>query len=145
MEEEEEEVGKVRWERRRDVRVRGYRGNEWKEGYLFGTEIDPCYCFRWLRNSISRETKPRLNDNNIYHHLLVTEWIFAHRTQSQWYYTSLFTIMVANEKNRKNRQNRNLTKTWIYAIELRLKFSRKYCHIQQTFSQTFWHDRTREY
>ena len=37
------------------------------------------------------------------------------------------------KKKQKNRQNRNLTKTWIYAIELRLKFCRKYCHIQQTF------------
>ena len=61
------------------------------------------------------------------------------------HYTSLFTIMVANEKKTEKQTEQNLTKTWIYAIELRLKFCRKYCHIQQTFSQTFWHDRTREY
>jgi len=44
-------------------------------------------------------------------------------------------------KKQRNRQNRNLTvslSNWDW------NFATKYCHIRRTFSQTFWHDQTRE-
>jgi len=41
------------------------------------------------------------------------------------------------KKKTEKQTEQNLTKTWIYAIELRLKFCRKYCHIMLKFTAIF--------
>jgi len=49
------------------------------------------------------------------------------------------------KKKQKNRQYRNNKLRDKYRLSnWDWNFAKKYCHIWRTFSQTFWHDRTRE-